>query len=106
MRNRKKLLNKSICLILENSNEEDDIKVYYGKVLKDKNESYYFTDNSSTIHLTLDEQDLDNAKVITQDKQKENEIFRNCDYSIWIIVNIIEIDEPTDDMKKTNMKWD
>ncbi len=36
-----------------------------------KNEAYYFIDHSSTIHLTLDEEDLDNAKVITQEKQKE-----------------------------------
>ena len=67
MRNRKKLLDKSICLILENSNKEDDIKVYYGKVLKDKTGSYYFTDNSSTIHLTLDEEDL---TVVSEDQEK------------------------------------
>ncbi len=37
MKTRKKLSERHcIGLILENSNKEDDIKVYYGKVLKDE----------------------------------------------------------------------
>lgn len=106
MKNHKKLLDKSICLILENTNKENDIQVLYGKVLIDKNNSYYFTDNDSEIHLSLDEDDINNAKKITSRDKKENEIFENCDYSIWITVNIIEIDEPANDMKKTNIKWE
>ncbi|MFV0139033.1 hypothetical protein OBK20_10290 [Empedobacter falsenii] len=106
MKNYKKLLDKSICLILENTNKENDIQVLYGKVLIDINDSYYFTDDKSEIYLTLEKEDLENAKEITSADKKEHEIFKNSDYSIWIIVNIIEIDEATYDMKKTNMKWE
>jgi len=100
-----KLFNHSIGLIIENSSNPDDIRIYYGKILKKDDDSYYFTDELEKINLSLDEDDLKNAKKVTSEIKRNNEKLKDCDYTIWIKVNLIDIDKPTDDMIKTNINW-
>lgn len=105
IKNSNRLLNQSIGLILENSNDKEDIKLYYGKILINEKNAYYFTDTSEKINFSLDEADLNNAKKVTTKDKINNPVLKDCDYTIWVTVNIIDIDEPTDDMIKTNMNW-
>ena len=96
------LLNQPVGLIIENTEVENDIRIYYGEIKKSDND-YYFTNLDENIKVSLDSEKLMNAKKISAKMRNEIESFKKCEYTIWMkLGNIIE---PTLDMNDTGLDW-
>ena len=89
------LLERPVGLIIENTEVEDDVQIFYGEIKKSDNE-YYFTNLDENIKVSLDSEKLMNAKKISAKMRSDIKSFENCEYSIWMKLGILN--EPTQNM--------
>jgi hypothetical protein len=84
---------KIIAIIVWNTEKEDDVHVYLGK-LQNMNEGW---------RISLDEEQLSRLQPVTDDLK---EILLNADYAFSMSMeNLPETDDNTD-YEKTGMNWD
>ena len=86
------LLKVPIGLIIENTEVENDVRIYYGEIRKSDHD-YYFTNLDQNLKVSLDPEKLLNAKKISEKMRSEIESFKKCEYTIWMkLGNSIEPD--------------
>ena len=73
------LLNKRFGLIINNADEEDDIRIFYGEVRND-NLGYYFTNADQKVRVAIDNDLLNRVKKVNDDIRNNFESFENFDY--------------------------
>lgn len=55
--------NRSIALLIENVEKENDVKIYYGKIVKNDTD-YFFVGTNNKINVTLDIDKLNRIKKL------------------------------------------
>lgn len=96
----KKLLGKSICMLMENADKKDDIHAYLG-AFQFEDDQWYFVNESQGWKVALDTEQLSRLKPTPEQLRS---ILLNADYFIPVTVQALPDDDPTGYIK-TNMKW-
>ena len=98
------LNNKSIALLIENIEKENDIKIYYGKIVKKKSD-YFFVGTNNKINITLDIEKLNRIKKIDIDIESKVPSLKECEYFLWLKMDSFR-KENKEYLKDTGINWD
>ena len=98
--NFEEIKDKTVCLIIWNTEKADDMHVYLGKLFFSNNR-YQFINQEKGWRVSLEEEDLSRLKPVT-DTLKETLL--NADYSFTISRGSLP-DSDTDNFQSTGMKW-
>ena len=94
------LKGRNIALIVWNTEKEDDVHVYLGKLQEDKEERYFVNEEKGWTVL-LNEKQLGRLKPVSDDLKK---MLLNADYAISLSMG--DLPQPnSQDYKATGMKW-
>ena len=92
----------SVGLVIENTAKQNDIKIFYGKIVNNDSENY-FTNEDEKFKVSLDDKQLNRIKKV--DKKMRNEIpsFENCEYILWM--KMADLKDDNQNLKKTGINW-
>jgi hypothetical protein len=91
---------KSIAIIVQNVDQDDDVHVYLGS-LQLQNGEPYFRNNEKDWHVSLDNDKLDRLKPVVEELKTT---LLNADYYLHMTIQSLP-DTSVEDLVKTNMKW-
>ena len=70
--------NRSIALLIENVEKENDVKIYYGKIVKNDTD-YFFVGTNNKINVTLDIDKLNRIKKIDSEMKLKVPFVKDCE---------------------------
>jgi len=92
--------NKSIALLMWNSEKENDAHVYLGEIIQ-KGQDFYFVNELQKWSLLLDINKLDELREVTPDLK---DILSNADLCLQVTIATIP-NGSQDEFSPTGMKW-
>lgn len=92
--------NKSIALVVWNTENENDAHIYLGEIVQ-KGEDYYFVNEPQKWDFRLDKDKLDELSVVTEDMK---EMLLNADLCLQLTIASIP-DGSQKGFSPTGMKW-
>jgi hypothetical protein len=98
--NIKELIGKSISMIVWNTEKDDDVHVYLGR-LHFENNDYWFINQDKGWRVALDEEQLTRLKPVPDDLR---EILLNADYSLSMTIGDLP-DTEKGQHQSTGMNW-
>lgn len=104
MQNYNFLLNKKIALIIENTEKQNDVKIFYGNTVN-KGYSYVFTNENKTINLTLDSERLNRFQKVTLELKKDIPSLSDCEYFLWLKMEDLPNENLKENLNKTGINW-
>ena len=99
--NLEELTKKAIALIIWNTEKEDDVHVYLGR-LKFENGEACFINEEKGWRFSLDEEQLSRLRPVDDDLK---ETLLNADYAISLSMAVLP-ESGTEGFEKTGMKWE
>ena len=96
------LLEKPFGLIIENTEAQNDVRIYYGRIIKDDN-NYFFVNVDKSVSVSFDDEHLKRIKKVTIDMKENVKFLQNCEYSLWMKME--DIDKYTKEMRSTGIIW-
>src|SRR3954467_1180799 len=94
------LKDKNISLIVWNTEKENDVHVYLGK-LHFENAFYYFINKEKGWRISLDEEQLSRLKPVSEDLK---ETLLNADYALSVSIGSLP-ETDSNAFEITGMKW-
>lgn len=101
--NFKFLTNKSIALIIENVEKENDGKIYYGKISKN-GKDYFFSGANNEINVNLDIDKLNRIKKIDPEMERKVPSLKDYEYHLWLKMGSLPKDS-AEILKDTGINW-
>ena len=98
--NLEELKDKSISLVVWNTEKEDDVHVYLGKLYLENEESY-FVNEAKGWKVSLDEEQLSRLHPVSDDLK---ETLLNAGYVLSMSMGSLP-ETDTEDFNETGMKW-
>jgi len=92
---------KSIAMIVWNTEKEDDVHVYLGK-LQNTNGEYVFINAEKGWRVSLDEEQLSRLQPVTDDLK---EMLLNADYALSMSMGNLPETDGNADYETTGMNW-
>ena len=92
----------SVGLVIENTAKQNDIKIFYGKIVNNDSENY-FTNEGENFKVSLDDKQLNRIKKVDKKMRKEIPSFKNCEYILWM--KMADLKDENQDLKKTGINW-
>jgi hypothetical protein len=96
------LLEKPFGLIIENTEVQNDVRIYYGRIIRDDN-NYFFVNVDKSVSVSFDDEHLKRIKKVTIDMKENVKSLQNCEYSLWMKME--DIDKSTKEMRSTGIIW-
>ena len=84
------LLEKPFGLIIENTEVQNDVRIYYGRIIRDDN-NYFFVNVDKSVSVSFDDEHLKRIKKVTIDMKENVKSLQNCEYSLWMKMEDIEL---------------
>ena len=91
---------KSIALLVWNTEVENDAHVYLGRIKKEGGEFVFFNDEKGWC-ISLDSEKFERLRVVTAELK---EMFLNADYFFSFSMSGLP-DDPGRDLRPTGMRW-
>ncbi|KIA90177.1 hypothetical protein [Kaistella jeonii] len=98
------LNNKSIALLIENVEKENDVNIYSGKIVE-KNSDYFFISADKKINLTLDIDKLNRIKKIDPEMEIKVPSLKGYQYFLWLTLGNVPKDNK-ESLKDTGINWE
>lgn len=98
------LNNRSIALLIENVEKENDVQIYYGKIVKNRTD-YFFVGTNNKINVTLDIDKLNRIKKVDSEMELEIPSLKNCEYFLWLTMESLP-NENKEGLKDTGINWE
>jgi hypothetical protein len=92
----------SVGLLIENIEKQNDVKIFYGKIMNNSNE-IYFTNESNDIKVSLNNNQLNRIKKVNSKMKNEIPSLKNCAYILWMKMS--DLKEENQNLKKTGINW-
>ena len=96
------LLDKPFGLIIENTEAQNDVRIYYGKIVK-VDGIYFFVNADKSISVSFDEEQLARIKKVPKEMKGNVKFLQNCEYSLWMKMG--DIDKSSKKMRNTGIIW-
>lgn len=96
------LLDKPFGLIIENTEAQNDVRIYYGKIVK-VDGIYFFVNADKSISVSFDEEQLARIKKVPKEMKGNVKSLQNCEYSLWRKMG--DIDKFSKKMRNTGIIW-
>lgn len=98
--NYSKYENKSIAVLIWNTEKENDAHVYVGKILQVEN-GFYFSNESKGWQISLDTEQMARIKEVSGE---EKEIFLQADY--FLPLSMVSLpDDKAGNFENTGLRW-
>jgi hypothetical protein len=94
------LIGKAIALVVWNTEKEDDVHVYLGKLQMERDE-YYFLNEEKGWQLSLSEEQLSDIHTVPGELKTT---LLNADYALSMAMSDLP-ESDSEDFKPTGMKW-
>lgn len=92
----------SVGMVIENTEEKNDVKIFYGKIVNNNSEKY-FTNESNNIKITLDDEQMNRLEKVDSKMRHEVPSLKNCEYILWMKMR--DLNENKQNLKKTGINW-
>jgi hypothetical protein len=92
---------KSIAMIVWNTEKEDDVHLYLGK-LQNANGIYSFINEEKGWNVSLDEEQLSRLQPVSEDMR---EMLLNADYAFSMTMANLPDTEDKSELNSTGMNW-
>lgn len=92
---------KSIAMIVWNTEKENDVHVYLGK-LQNVNGEYFFINKEKGWKVSLDEEQLSRIQAVSNDLK---EMLLNADYALSMSMGSLPEADDKSTYEKTGLKW-
>ena len=92
----------SVGMVIENTEEQNDVKIYHGKIVNNDAEKF-FTNESHDIKITLDSEQINRITKVDKKMRSEIPSLKNCEYIIWIKMG--DLKNESQNLKKTGINW-
>gem|GEM_PF-2650709 len=92
----------SVGLVIENTEKQNDVKIFYGKIVNNDSENY-FTNEDENIKLSLNDKQLHRIKKVDIKMRNEISSFKNCEYILWM--RMADLKDENQNLKKTGINW-
>lgn len=92
----------SVGLVIENTEKQNDIKIFYGKIVNNDSENYFINEDEN-IKLSLDDKQLNRIKKVDIKMRNEISSFKNCEYILWM--TMVDLKDENQNLKKTGINW-
>ncbi|WP_447950911.1 hypothetical protein [Chryseobacterium koreense] len=92
----------SVGLIIENTEKQNDVKIFYGKIVNNDAE-YYFTNEGEKFKISLDDEQLNRIKKVDTKMRNEIPSFKDCEYILWM--KMADLKGENQNLKKIGINW-
>lgn len=96
------ILERPFALIINNTSAENDVHIYYGKVLKKEN-NYIFTNDSKDFEVEIISEYLKRIQLITDENRINMSFLYDSEFLLWLEME--DIETISEGMRKTGINW-